>query len=64
MKLRLVSIVDEGKHKVLILDDNRTTLQGKLVAWAIADTKDEALVEAEDMKSAILRSSTGKLVWN
>jgi hypothetical protein len=63
VKLRLVHIEDEGQHKVLVLDENKTTEEGKLVAWTVADTKDEAMAEAEDMKKSIIRSG-GKLVWH
>ena len=63
MKLRLVHITDEGYHKVLILDDNKTKAEGKLVAWVMALNEGEARDEARDVSTAILRNGKS-LLWN
>jgi len=61
MRLRKITIKDEGLIKVLIVDDDKK--EGKLVAWVTATTDDEAQAEAKDVAEAIMRNGK-ELVWN
>jgi hypothetical protein len=63
VKLRTVLYKDDGIHKALILDDNRSKSEGKLVAWVTANTEDEARSEAKDVSEAILRNGKA-MFWN
>jgi hypothetical protein len=48
MKLRLIHIVDEDMHKILILDKAKTREEGRLLAWTCGATKTEARALARD----------------
>lgn len=63
MKLRMIKIQDEGLHKVLIVDDDRNKIEGKLVAWVTAAILEDAIAEAKDVSDAILRNGHS-LAWN
>jgi hypothetical protein len=63
MKLRQVPVKDGNIHKILILDDDKTSAEGKLVAWVESADEEEAKLEAKDVFDAILRNGS-KLVWH
>jgi hypothetical protein len=62
MKLKTVHIVDEGEHKVLILDDSKTREEGRLLTWVSSTTEEKARGYAKDITDAICQN--GKLIWH
>ena len=63
MTLKLKHLTVDGIHKVLVLDEERSSLEGKLLYIGEGSTQSVALLDAMEYCEQAYRSNS-ELIWN
>lgn len=64
MRIRITQVIVDKMHKVLVLDESKTTEEGKLLYVAESDSQATALQDAMEYASAALRNENAKTMWS